>query len=572
MKKTVKQLLIFVSLVILLMIVSSKSAFAVCAGTESTIQRGTYGTAIDAYIWQVHPDDNGSGNPMYTGIVSGGEKKTLVRFDLSFIPPTAVILDAQFSINCTFSHANGRMVNAFRITQIWAENKVTWNNFGSGWNPAIIGSFDGSQYGLRTINVTNLVQQWVNGTYPNYGLILDEEELSGVYATYTSSEGTPKSSRPKLVVCYSTAGGPTYTPTPTRTPTPTPTCNPVAPNRAQNLDPGEESFCNYIAPAAVPANLTWKPPSSWGIGCPTNNNQFNIYKFDPIVHIPIPCPSCQGLSEADLNCAVNECWSSIVEGQSYYWGVETSNGSLENTSEACFIAHQPAWFQIQDGNVSANGNISSQVPSDNYFLTKVNADSGLVTYGSGKSFSYGNGILSSESNQNWELEVDSAMPASYLYFKRNVENLLVLSGGTGQPGAGIFEYQGADPLVIDGNWQIPAGQQTVILVPNSVRIETDITVPVGSFLGIFAQQDLNIDPDVEKIQGVFFTEGIFGSGTGTTQLEVQGSVAANSFSLERDLDTGNDQPAEIFSYRPDFTLFSPRTYWTSPQVWGQLPP
>lgn len=53
-----------------------------------TIQRGLAGNVADAYISALYPDTNFGALPsLYTGLVNGYQKQSLVRFDLPVIPP-----------------------------------------------------------------------------------------------------------------------------------------------------------------------------------------------------------------------------------------------------------------------------------------------------------------------------------------------------------------------------------------------------------------------------------------------------------------------------------------------------
>lgn len=199
------------------------------------IQRGAFGTVADAYIWASSPDTTGNWEQLYTGNIGAGRKRTLIRFDLSFLPAGVVVDNATFSIY-RVDYDGNRTVNVHRITAAWSETgagSVTWNNFG-GYDPAIRGSFTtNATNGWKSAGVTTLVQGWANGSYPNYGLLLDDPTtVADEYETYYSSEYGTVSQRPKLTICYHTGGTPTatgtHTPTKTNTPTHTPTTTPTA--------------------------------------------------------------------------------------------------------------------------------------------------------------------------------------------------------------------------------------------------------------------------------------------------------------------------------------------------------
>ena len=101
-------------------------------------------------------------------------------------------------------YASGQRVDAHRITSDWDEMVVTWNNFGAAYDPAIVGSFTADGTGWRTIDLTSLVSQWMNGTYPNYGILLDQEVLDYPRTNYYSRENTdPVGRAAYLELCFS---------------------------------------------------------------------------------------------------------------------------------------------------------------------------------------------------------------------------------------------------------------------------------------------------------------------------------------------------------------------------------
>ena len=120
------------------------------------------------------------------------------------IPQGSVINSAEFAIFVQH-HTTTETVTLYRITQGWDEFGANWNNFGSSWN-GVVGSFVNDTYGWRTVNLTALVQGWVNGDYPNYGFAMMQDATSP-YTKYHSSEYGVVSQRPKLTITYTTPAG-----------------------------------------------------------------------------------------------------------------------------------------------------------------------------------------------------------------------------------------------------------------------------------------------------------------------------------------------------------------------------
>ncbi len=64
--------------------------------------------------------------------------------------------------------------------------------------------------GYKSWDITGMVQEWLNGTSPNYGVLLNSDisAAAGSYRYFASSEASDASQRPKLIISYST-GEPT---------------------------------------------------------------------------------------------------------------------------------------------------------------------------------------------------------------------------------------------------------------------------------------------------------------------------------------------------------------------------
>ncbi len=126
------------------------------------------------------------------------------------IPPAAQIAEATLELNCFNA---GNTLKAWLLKEDWVESQATWNerSAGTAWsNPGADGltsreatSLDVTctTLGLKSYDVTTMVQRWASGT-PNYGLVITETGQDGV--EYYSSEHTTAANRPRLRVTYRT--------------------------------------------------------------------------------------------------------------------------------------------------------------------------------------------------------------------------------------------------------------------------------------------------------------------------------------------------------------------------------
>lgn len=149
----------------------------------------------------------------------------LLRFDLSSLPPGSRITDAQLVL---YREDPGslslslRGVDAFRVLEAWIpgtkngatsadgatwqtrDGATTWQVAGASIDTA--SALDYAHYhsylSLPTItwSVTNLVQGWVDGRYPNYGLILNPS--TSFTEGYGATEAADPTHAPKLVIKY----------------------------------------------------------------------------------------------------------------------------------------------------------------------------------------------------------------------------------------------------------------------------------------------------------------------------------------------------------------------------------
>ncbi|MCP4295504.1 MAG: DNRLRE domain-containing protein [Proteobacteria bacterium] len=127
------------------------------------------------------------------------------------IPSGSTISSATFSL--APQELTNHLINAHRITAAWNENEVTANSFGDSYDPAIEGSFISDSFDRKTIDLTNLVQDWVEGNFPNNGILLEGDiNNSSQWSFFPSSEDEDVVKRPSLDICYaSTVDSKCYT-------------------------------------------------------------------------------------------------------------------------------------------------------------------------------------------------------------------------------------------------------------------------------------------------------------------------------------------------------------------------
>jgi hypothetical protein len=113
------------------------------------------------------------------------------------IPAGSSITQADLSVMALSS--TGETVTVHRITSDWGESSVTWNSFGGAYDPAVLGSFIVT-FGWNTVDITALVQDWVDGAVPNFGVLLRQGATPGVQ--YWSSEYEINYDRPMLEIWW----------------------------------------------------------------------------------------------------------------------------------------------------------------------------------------------------------------------------------------------------------------------------------------------------------------------------------------------------------------------------------
>jgi hypothetical protein len=130
----------------------------------------------------------------------------------------------------------------------------------------------------------------------------------------------------------------------------------------------------------------------------------------------------------------------------------------------------------------------------------------------------------------------------------------------------------------------------VIFVTGTVTISGDITVPNGSFLAIITGGNITFGAATRNVAGVFIASGILTVNNASSvtpggvdrQFKGEGIFAGlggtNGVVLNRSLNSSggdfdnNTDPAEKFTYRPDFLINAPDEFRKISVAWTEVEP
>ena len=148
----------------------------------------------------------------------GGDlQRALFYFDLSSISASATITAA--TLELTSSNSADMSVGVYRMTSDWDEGSqcgtsgqaswsdrkasTPWGSAGGDFNGTAVATKASITAGLNTWDVQSLVQDWVDGTYSNFGVMVGSPDGGGdrTAGLYSRENATP-SSRPILRITY----------------------------------------------------------------------------------------------------------------------------------------------------------------------------------------------------------------------------------------------------------------------------------------------------------------------------------------------------------------------------------
>jgi hypothetical protein len=230
--------------------------------TTVTLQNGLagYGGASDARMSAEVAGTNFGSSELKVG--ARQRVVSLMQFDLTGIPSDATIKSALLSVYGYHREgATSFEVGVYAVRRAWTEGEASWNIASSSlaWGEPgcndVVSDRSGDAgdlvlvegVGWNTWSVRDDVQGMVSEPGSNNGWLLRQSaEVAGLVSMYSSEHGAIEY-RPKLVVTYSVAPGPTATATSTPTDTLTPTRTPSrTPTATRTPDPRRTPVSNSL--------------------------------------------------------------------------------------------------------------------------------------------------------------------------------------------------------------------------------------------------------------------------------------------------------------------------------------
>ena len=195
------------------------------SGAQLTYTLKTDTAGGDTYLDATNPTKSyGGASPIP---LQQGSAYPLLRFDLSSLPAGSRIVDAKLQLyreSAGSLNLSMRNVDAYRVLESWLpgtksgsngndganwqtrDNTVAWQSAGGSVETVSALDFPHTHFYLWAGNwmewsIANLVQGWVDGRYPNHGLML--RATTGFNGeTYSTAESPDSTRVPKLIVKY----------------------------------------------------------------------------------------------------------------------------------------------------------------------------------------------------------------------------------------------------------------------------------------------------------------------------------------------------------------------------------
>ena len=343
-----------------------------------------------------------------------------------------------------------------------------------------------------------------------------------------------------------------------------------------------DSFNCFDSPSIInspPFPAKWSFYGSWNDCGVNSGDKFTIYTDNGTGGEINTLTNCQNLPAGTRSCNI----TSLSYGKTYRWQVEAVNTQgLKTRSSVCaFTVKEPdPWWQTTDGDVHAQGTITSLIPSCST-TTKYLANAGdggspgVVSWGGGFPPILEQGAISVS---EWQANTLSRRPpAGFDYFvnRLKLDKSHVFNGDLTTASDGLYYVNAANlPYTLQG--AAIGTKKIVLFVEGDVNVASSITVSSGGFFALISKGKIVFNGTISRTEGFYFTDDVIDTGFSKSPFAGYGSfIALGGFNFQRDLSngtTGGCTPAETFFARPDLYLNAPQEFLISPSVFQEVAP
>jgi hypothetical protein len=161
----------------------------------------------DTYVANSSRNNNYGTRPSL--IVQSGTT-TFIQFDLSALPQNVPVAKATLRLFVNSVSQSGNF-DVYQVNNSWTEGGMNYNNApglggsATGTHPVSLTSSNENDF--VNIDITSLVQDWVSGITPNYGIALQAQSNNGTFY-FDSKESSTTSHEPELEIVLNGPAGP----------------------------------------------------------------------------------------------------------------------------------------------------------------------------------------------------------------------------------------------------------------------------------------------------------------------------------------------------------------------------
>ncbi len=171
--------------------------------------------SADTYITSTGPPTGGASVTLDVDSPPSTEERALIKWDLSSIPSNAIVSEAVMTL--TNADAGNLSMTVVRCLRDWDNVAATWTAYSSGnawgssgakaagtdYDATVLATIaSGAINTQKTADITSTVQDWIDGTNPNNGLLFFDSGTS-LSGQWHSIEAAIKARWPFLEVFYS---------------------------------------------------------------------------------------------------------------------------------------------------------------------------------------------------------------------------------------------------------------------------------------------------------------------------------------------------------------------------------